>query len=296
MPQVTPLPSVSPPPAVIPPTNAAPDQENNLATLKDPNNPVRGVSGNATVSYTIKQPVASATMSFLDAQGEVIQTVNLPTTAGTRTQNWNMRYPGSTSFPGLIYWSANSTGAQAPARHARCPAHRERAVSGPKLRNPARRAAHPVSATPIWSEQFKLAKEAVDRTSDANNGVIAIRDCSGQITDRFEQSGDDAVTTAGHRLQDALSVVENELYQTRLRSGQDPLNFPIKLNNKIAGLRGVVESTQSPPTDQSYEVLAELSGQLQKQLDRLDEIVAADVPSFNQVLQSKGLQPITCAA
>ncbi|MBM0228263.1 hypothetical protein [Micromonospora sp. ATA51] len=295
VPPVTPLPSVSPPPAVIPPTNTAPDQENDLAILKDPNNPVRGVSSNATVSYTIKQPVESATMSFLDAQGEVIQTVNLPTTAGTRTQNWNLRYPGSTSFPGLIYWSANSTGAQAPVgtHGVRLTANGQSLDQSFEILRDSRLTQ--VSDADLLA-QFKLAKEAVDRTSDANNGVIAIRDCSGQIADRIEQSGDDAVTAAGNRLQDALSVVENELYQTRLRSGQDPLNFPIKLNNKMAGLRGVIESTQSPPTDQSYEVLEELSGQLQKQLDRLDEIVTTDVPAFNQVLQSKGLQPITCAA
>jgi hypothetical protein len=280
---------------VIPPTNTAQDQENDLAVLRDPNNPVRGVSNNVTVSYTIKQPAQSATMSFLNARGDVIQTLNLATTAGTRNQNWNLRYPGSTTFPGLIYWSANSTGALAPvgAHSVRLTVNGQSLDQQFEILRDSRLTG--VSDADLVA-QFELAKETVDRTSDANNGVIAIRNCSGQIADRVERAGDDGVTAAGKRLQDSLSVVENELYQTRLRSGQDPLNFPIKLNNKIAALRGVVESTQSPPTDQSHEVLAELSGQLDKQLDRLDEIVTTDVPSFNQLLQSRGQQPITCAA
>jgi hypothetical protein len=56
--------------------------------------------------------------------------------------------------------------------------------------------------------------------------------------------------------------VENELYQTRLRAAQDPLNFPIKLNDKIAALQGVIESVDNRPTDQTAQVFDLLNGQL----------------------------------
>jgi hypothetical protein len=66
---------------------------------------------------------------------------------------------------------------------------------------------------------------------------------------RIAAANDPEVTERGTALKNALSAVENELYQTRLRSNQDPLNFPIKLNNKIATLRSVIESpTASRPT------------------------------------------------
>jgi hypothetical protein len=97
-------------------------------------------------------------------------------------------------------------------------------------------------------------------------------------------------------LKNALSAVENELYQTRLRSNQDPLNFPIKLNNKIATLRSVIESIDSKPTDQTHGVFDLLAGQLMARLDRLAAIIADDVPAFNALLQSRGQQPITCSA
>ena len=65
-----------------------------------------------------------------------------------------------------------------------------------------------------------------------------------------------------------LTAVEEEVYQVRNRSGQDPLNYPIKLNNKIAALIGVIESADNKPTDQSVEVFNELSAQLDAQLQR----------------------------
>jgi hypothetical protein len=145
-------------------------------------------------------------------------------------------------------------------------------------------------------EQFELALQVRNRTSDANQGVINIRDCTAQIDDRIAAANDSQVTQQGTELKNALSAVENELYQTRLRSNQDPLNFPIKLNNKIATLRSVIESIDSQPTDQTHEVFDLLEGQLLAQLDRLAEIVASDVPSFNTLLQSRGLQPIACSA
>ena len=63
-----------------------------------------------------------------------------------------------------------------------------------------------------------------------------------------------------------LSAVEGEIYQVKNQSGQDPLNYPIKLNNQIAALMGVVASTEAKPTAQSYEVFKVLSAQLDTQL------------------------------
>ena len=136
----------------------------------------------------------------------------------------------------------------------------------------------------------------IKRTSDANQGVINIRDCSAQVDDRVAQANDGQVTQEGTALKTSLSAVENELYQTRLRSSQDPLGFPIKLNNKIATLRGVIESVDSKPTDQTYEVFDQLVGQLRVQLDKLAQIVAGDVQRFNALVQAHGLEPINCSA
>ena len=59
-----------------------------------------------------------------------------------------------------------------------------------------------------------------------------------------------------------LTTIEEAIYQTKLKSGQDPLNYPIRLNNKIAALLGQVESADSRPTVQQYEIFEELSAEL----------------------------------
>jgi hypothetical protein len=295
VPPVTPIPSVSPPPAVVPPTTPAADQENSLAILKDPNNVVRSVSGNVSVSYTLKQAATSATASFLDPAGHVITTTTLPATAGTRTTTWNLRYPNAVSFPGLIYWAGSNTGPKAPlgTYSVRLTVDGQSLQQSFDILKDSRLTN--VTDADIQAE-FELALAVRNRTSDANQGVINIRACTAQVDDRVGAANDPAIGAAGASLDASLSSVENELYQTKLQAGEDPLNYPIKLNDKIAALHGVIESVDHRPTDQTYQVFDELSAQLQVQLNRLAGIVATDVWSFNQLLQAKGLAPIACSS
>ena len=95
------------------------------------------------------------------------------------------------------------------------------------------------------------------------------------------------------KLRDSLSVVEAEIYQVKNRSNQDPLNYPIRINNKIAALSGVVASAEAAPTDQIAGVFDDLSRQLQVQLDRLKTLLDAEVPRFNQLVKDKDIPAIT---
>jgi hypothetical protein len=93
-------------------------------------------------------------------------------------------------------------------------------------------------------------------------------------------------------LTERLTEVEGEIYQYRNRSSQDPLNYPIRLNNKLAALQGIVESGDSKPTAQSYEVFTQLSGRLDKELTRLDALVKRDLAAFNKQLSAARLEPV----
>ena len=104
------------------------------------------------------------------------------------------------------------------------------------------------------------------------------------------------LTTALENLKRKLTEVEESVYQVKNRSGQDPLNFPIKLNNKIAHLSGVIESADARPTDQTYAAFKELSDELVAQLDRLNQATTADVEAINSQLQRKKIAPLPVAA
>ena len=101
-----------------------------------------------------------------------------------------------------------------------------------------------------------------------------------------------ALKTAAQTLTDKLTDVEGEIYQYRNRSSQDPLNFPIRLNNKLAALQGIVESGDAKPTDQSYAVFKDLSARLDQQLARLDALAKYRPAALNTLLAAQKLEPV----
>jgi len=141
-------------------------------------------------------------------------------------------------------------------------------------------------------ERFELAIEIRDRVSEANEAVIKVRDIKGQIDERLEETDDDDVEAQAVVVDENLSVVEAEIYQVRNQSNQDPLNFPIKLNNKLAALLGVVESAEDRPTDQSHEVFQHLSALLDEQMSEMEIVIRRDLGRLNELLIREGLEPI----
>ena len=86
--------------------------------------------------------------------------------------------------------------------------------------------------------------------------------------------------------------MESEIYQVKNQSNQDPLNYPIKLNNKIAALVNLVEGSYHKPTDQSYEVYDQLSKKLGTELDQMNLVITQDLARLNELLRELGLDPI----
>src|SRR5207253_6161004 len=128
--------------------------------------------------------------------------------------------------------------------------------------------------------------------------VLLSRGIKAQIEDRKKKL-DPKATAVIKALDDfaaAVSAIEGEIYQVRLQSSQDPLNFPIKLNNKIAALQGVIESADVKPTEQVYSVFRTLANALDEQLGQLDTTTKQKMPPVNQFLQRQRLEPIKAEA
>jgi hypothetical protein len=81
--------------------------------------------------------------------------------------------------------------------------------------------------------------------------------------------------------------VEEALIQTKAKSGQDVLNFPIRLNNHLVALGGVVASADTAPTQQSYEVFDMLSRAIDEQLVKWKAIVSTDLKSYNDLVKQQ---------
>jgi hypothetical protein len=222
-------------------------------------------------------------------------TPRAPNRRGVNSFSWNMRYPDASSFQGMILWAASVQGPLAPPGTYAI----RLTVNGKPIGTesfkliPDPRSKGVTSAD--YAEQFALLTKIRDRFSETNDAVKTIRYVKRELSDRQKRLAADrqaAFGTTATALEQALSQVEDSLYQTKNRSGQDPLNYPIRLNNKIGALMGVVASADGRPTQQSYAVLTELSRELDRELAILKQTLATGLPRVNAMLRDSGLPAV----
>jgi len=122
-------------------------------------------------------------------------------------------------------------------------------------------------------DKFNLSIQIRDEVSKANEAVIKIRAIKEKINEEAKAKNT-TVSKANQALMMELSSIEENLYQVRNQSSQDPLNFPIKLNNKLASLMRVVESGDYKPTAGSYKVFEDLKAELTLEINHLDKVLS----------------------
>lgn len=290
-----------------------PEFASQAALLYEPGEAIRGLT-QASFQYFLQEQLDTITVEILDSQDRVVRTftgsqpeykadpnvprwerdpVGKPTTAkGLNRFTWDLRYPGATVFKGMIIWSGRpQRGPKAPpgAYKVRLKAggveqtHSFSIVMDPNLKG--------ITQADL-QEQFDLATQIVAKTSAANEAVIQIREIRAQL-----EAGREKIASADYEQTMApflakLGAIEEELYQVRNQSGQDPLNFPIKLNNRLASLRRSVETGDARPTAGAYKVFGELTAELEKHLGDLKGALASGLPGVNAVLTRAGVEPI----
>jgi hypothetical protein len=263
-------------------------------------------AGAVVFFYFKAAPDSEVTLEFLDARDSTVRRFSsrprepadsLRVSAGMNRFVWNLRYPNATGFPGLIMWSGNLQGPVVPPGTYKV---RLRTAGWTTTESFGVKKDPRVPASDEdLQAQFTLLNRIRERVSAANEAVRRIRAVKEQLegvtTRARRMSGGTGTRLAAvaDSLKSKLSRVEEEIYQVRNRSNQDPLNYPIRLNNKIAALSGVVASADARPTDQSVQVFEELSAALQVQLDRLKAILETDVPAFNRLVRDADLPALS---
>ena len=92
-----------------------------------------------------------------------------------------------------------------------------------------------------------------------------------------------------------MAPIEEEIIQPKLRSGQDSLNYPLKVDGKLAVLASVVESADTAPTQQSYEMFEALSGVLEAPLMKWRQLIAKDLPALNDSMRQENIPVVSVA-
>ncbi|TDQ19053.1 photosystem II stability/assembly factor-like uncharacterized protein [Algoriphagus boseongensis] len=263
--------------------------------LFEPANPIRGVY-DAAIQYYLPEEADEVLIEISDKSGNLVaqhtgkkddKKRNSPgTKAGINTFTWDMRYPGATVFDGMIIWSARpQRGPLAPIGEYQVKVRalgKEESSSFKLEMDPNLKG---VTKEDI-QKQFDLAIQIRDKVSEANEAVILIREIKSQA-DSIKLKSNSATIKRIDALVAKLEVVEENLYQVRNQSPQDPLNFPIKLNNRLASLQRSVETGQARPTDAAYVVFDELSKELEGHLAELNQIIQTDLKRVNATLPQK---------
>jgi hypothetical protein len=246
----------------------------------------------ATARFTGPGAAGAVDMEELFLRGA--RPARVPNKAGMNNFNWNTRYPDAARFDGMIMWAGTVTGPMAPPG-----TYSVRMTAGNVVQtHPFRLKKDPRSdATEAdLQAQFKMLLAIRDRTTDANMGVRTVRNMRWQVADRAPKlTGQPSIEfqSLANDMMTELTTAENEVYQTKNQSSQDPLNYPIKLNNQIAALAGTVGSGEYRPTVQAQQAYAMLSGKLEVQLGAMKKSLDGHLPRLNAILKAAGLPELT---
>lgn len=284
---------------------ARPGLTDEAQVLFEPAPAYRSADG-ATISWWWDEVPADARLEIVDASGEVVRTVepedttverdrwsgaSLPMEQGLNLFQWDLQTDPWTSFPGMILWGVRTTAPVVPpgTYTVRLTADGRTQETELEVRpNPWLKditVAH-------MREQYEFGRQIWARVDEANRAVVAIRKAMAQVEDRLEESDDRGLADAAERLVNNASEVEADLYQVRNRSGQDPLNFPIKVNNRLANLLSMTERGDGPPNDGMREVFQIMEDRLEGYTNRLEEIWATDLAAVNRELERLGMEAI----
>jgi len=273
--------------------------------LFDPPTAYRSANG-VTLSWWLREAPSEAKLEIVDAGGEVLRTYEpadtaeerdrwagpaLPVEPGLNYVQWDLRIDPAASFPGMIYWGVRTMSPAVPP-----------GTYTVRLTADGRTASTRVTVEPNpWiedvtvaemREQYEFGRQIREKVDEANSAIIAIRRVKAQLDDRLEQSDDRRLKEAADRLVENASAVEGDVYQVRNRSNQDPLNFPIKVNNRLANLLSMSERGDGPPSAGMREVFQIMVEELEGHMTRLDQVWRTDLAAVNRELQRLGLDPL----
>jgi hypothetical protein len=208
---------------------------------------------------------------------------------------WNMRYANAEGFDGLIMWSGSLTGPKAIPGIYQARLTINGKVSETEfeiLKDP--RTTGTVSDI---KEQFDFSMAVRDKLTETHKAIKKIRAAREQInrvTEPMKGKEDmKEVNDLAKSILDDMKKIEEALYQTKNRSGQDPLNYPVRLNNKLAALGSEIDGGDFKPTEQVKAVHKEIVEKIDLQLNQLNKVMSEKVPRFNDLVKQKQVSAVS---
>jgi len=247
----------------------------------------------------------TVTMSFYDTSKKLIQKFSnhpnkkekekkLAVKKGSNVFYWNMMYPAATKVKGMILWWASLNGPMAlPGFYTvELTANNEKKISAIEILK------NPISETSLedMKLQFNFINDINTKVSEIHKALINVKKVKTQINTlkkaiKDKQKHKELLAFA-KQLTKKITKIETTLYQTKSKSGQDPLNFPIRLNNKLAHLNSLTRMGSYKPTDQAIAFKNNITRDIDAQLSKLYVLFKDDVKQLNQKVKESQIDLI----
>jgi hypothetical protein len=259
----------------------------------------------AVINYYIKelQDSTKASITLLDKNKNEIKTFatdakekndKIAISKGMNQFIWNMNYPEGEKIEGMILWSGTAGGPKAaPGQY----------FAKVKVGKDSLEQSFSILANPTYKvtqqeyeDQFSTLITIRNKFNEIQKAIKNIRDIRSQINGFAERQGKDLpkeIKEKGDTINKQLTIIEEALYQTKSKSGQDVLNYPIRLNDKISGLYNYANSGNNAPTKQVKQAYADLSTMADIQLKKLQQLLDKDVVELNQLIREKAVPVIS---
>ena len=247
--------------------------------------------------YNEKKDTISLT--YFDVKGDTIKTFStknkkkdkLEVKKGSNQFVWNMTYDGAEKLEGMILWWASLNGPRAIPGDYKVSLN----VNGEDISQPFTVLADPraESSQTDMQKQFSFIKDVNKTMDDAHKSIKKIRNINKQLSAfQAQYKGNESVKELIEKakaLKKQFTEIEEALYQTKNRSGQDPLNFPIRLTNKLGHLNALVSMGDFAPTEQDIAVKDELTQKINTQLKAFNALLSNEIKAFNKAFNSNNL-------
>ncbi|HZT73057.1 MAG TPA: hypothetical protein VE996_05365 [Terriglobales bacterium] len=275
--------------------------------------------GGAIVVYWLAQaPAKPITLEILDARGRLVRKFTSathpasaaaaggfrfgrgaapPAKAGLNRFVWDLRYPAPHLIPGEAHWGFPIGVLAVPGDY-----QVRLTVAGQSYTQPLPLKPDPRLSTTAadYQKQFDLAQRINQDVSAAHDAVNQMRGLQKQLAALDQRIAADTrakdALAQSKALNAKLDTVVAAIAQLQSKSGEDALNFPIRLDDKLSNLLETVESADAAPTAQSYAVYDELNAQLQTQLAAWRSLQEKDLAALNESIRKAGVLALSVPA
>lgn len=251
-------------------------------------------SGEVVRSFTRKPEKGAKPESDSSRRG-ADNNKQLTAEAGLNRFVWDLRYPSAERFPGMVLWNSRLAGPRAVPG-----SYQARLTVGDWTATvPFEVQPDPLSSATHEDRdsQFRFVMQVRDKLTEIHREIVKIRSVRTQLESLDERLGDgdehEEVRDAAAQLKELIGKIEAVLYQTKNRSRQDPLNFPIRLNDKLAALMSSVAAGEYGPTAQALEVRDVLVAAVDEELAELRLVWSHQLPSLNRLARDAGVNVVT---